>query len=417
MNAPDGTGKTKKKTLQNTARKNAKAKAKTLNKGKAKVVNSGKSAAKKAVAKSKAKAVNKTTKAAGKALKNAAKKAVKKATKKKTSNKAKNNSKPKNASKKNTPKKSSNKKGKKKASSKKASTKKAKTKLKASKKTKQQSKKLPESKLVSGKAPDNSDIAIDNTSANDAVSKLSGNVINNSQMQLFADILGGLKVNDLDSYVSSRLRNDFIRDRGEIQSVLDRATNAAFDVQRMQALRDAANAENTNYRNTQNTIAEMRRNLIGSASSGANVGAANATALQALLGLGQQNTDVTTEGLQNINNISRERAAQLAQNAADAIDKANDATSKMYDAATSAYGSDRSYAAQGAAEALGNITSTALTNYTNDKMNRDTLANNLAVQKLVNAGNLAVQKATNKGNVKTAKVTGKYSVKAAKASR
>lgn len=198
-------------------------------------------------------------------------------------------------------------------------------------------------------------------------------------------VLDGLLVNNLNAYVNgnSQVRKDFIRDENYIRNALNTATNAAYDLNRAQALQDAINAEDTNYANTKSAIAEMRRNLIGAGSSGANVGAANATALQALLGLGQQNTQTTTEGLRNINNVSRERAATLAQNAVNAINTANDATAKMYDAATSAYASDRSYAAQGAAEALGqaaaasdtaasNERQTAATNKTNKQMNSRT---------------------------------------------
>ena len=209
-------------------------------------------------------------------------------------------------------------------------------------------------------------------------------------------IINGLRVNDLNSYVSddSRVRQDFIRDEDYIRSALENATNRAYDVNRAQAIQDALNAEDTNYANTKNAIAEMRRNLVGSGSSGANVGAANATALQALLGLGQQNTQTTTEGLRNINNVSRERASALAQNAVDAINTANDATAKMYDAATSSYGSDRSYAAQGAAEALGQLSSaadtaasqerqTSETNAANERMNKYTADTNLAIERTV----------------------------------
>lgn len=207
-------------------------------------------------------------------------------------------------------------------------------------------------------------------------------------------VIKGLRINDLNSYVApgQSVRNDFIRDENYIRGALNDATNAAFDVQRAQAVQDALNAEDTNYANTRAAISEMRRNLVGSGSSGANVGAANATALQALLGLGQQNTQTTTEGLRNINNVSRERAATLAQNAVDAINTANDATSKMYDAATSAYASDRSYAAQGAAQGLGDLLAaaesaasaerqTAATNKSQEKQNRDTNKTNLKVAK------------------------------------
>lgn len=203
-------------------------------------------------------------------------------------------------------------------------------------------------------------------------------------------IIDGLKVNDLNAYVSdnSRVRQDFIRDENYIRGALEEATNRAYDVNRAQALQDAINAEDTNYANTRNAIAEMRRNLVGSGSSGANVGAANATALQALLGLGQQNTQTTTEGLRNINNVSRERAATLAQNAVDAINTANDATSKMYDAATSSYASDRSYAAQGAAEALGNAAAASDTAASGERQTSETNATNERMNNATNAANV-----------------------------
>lgn len=202
-------------------------------------------------------------------------------------------------------------------------------------------------------------------------------------LQKLIPVVDGLKVNDLNSYVSddSRVRQDFIRDENYIRSALENATNAAYDVNRAQALQDAINAEDTNYANTRNAIAEMRRNLVGSGSSGANVGAANATALQALLGLGQQNTQTTTEGLRNINNVSKERAAALAQNAVDAINTANDATAKMYDAATSSYASDRSYAAQGASQAIGQLAGEIDTAASQERMNRDTNATNERINK------------------------------------
>ena len=211
-------------------------------------------------------------------------------------------------------------------------------------------------------------------------------------------VLNGLRVNNLNAYVdqNSSVRKDFIRDEDYIRNALENATNRAFDLQRAQALQDAATAEDTNYRNTQNAIAEMRRNLIGSASSGANVGAANASALQALLGLGQQNASVATEGLRNVNNVSRERSAQLAQNAVDAINTANDATAKMYDAATSAYASDRSYAAQGAAEAVGQLAGAIDTAASQERQTAETNATNKAMNKYTADKNLEIEKTTKK---------------------
>lgn len=199
---------------------------------------------------------------------------------------------------------------------------------------------------------------------------------------LYNSLIKGLRVNSFNQYTGEgtatgdMLRRDFIRDEDYIRGALNDATNAAFDVQRAQALQDAANAEDTNYANTRNAIAEMRRNLVGSGSSGANVGAANASALQALLGLGQQNTQTTTEGLRNVNNVSRERAAQIAQNAVDAINTANEATKAMHDVGTSVYNSDRSYAAQGAAEALGNAAAASDTAASNERQTAETNAAN-----------------------------------------
>lgn len=211
-------------------------------------------------------------------------------------------------------------------------------------------------------------------------------------------IVNGLRVNDLNSYVSdnSRVRQDFIRDEDYIRGALERATNAAYDVERATALQDALRAEDTNYANTRNAISEMRRNLVGSASSGANVGAANATALQALLGLGQSNSQLTTQGLQNVQNVNRERASALAQNAVDAINTANDATAKMYDAATSSYASDRSYAAQGAAEALGQLASAADTAASNERQTSETNATNERMNKYTSDTNLAIERTTKK---------------------
>lgn len=199
----------------------------------------------------------------------------------------------------------------------------------------------------------------------------------------------GLRINDLTSYSSpesalgKQLRKDFITDENYIRGRMDDAVAAAYDANRATAIQDALAAEDTNYANTRNAIAEMRKNLIGSASSGANVGAANATALQALLGLGQQNAQTTTDSLRAINDVSRQRSAALAQNAVEAINTANDATSKMYEPATSSYSADHTYGVQGAAEALGTLASavdtanaterqTDNTNAANERMNERT---------------------------------------------
>lgn len=214
------------------------------------------------------------------------------------------------------------------------------------------------------------------------------------------NIVRGLRVNDLNSYVANdqTVRKDYQRfqDENYISNLLRDATNADYDVQRAQAVQDAINAEDTSYANTKNAIAEMRRNLIGSGSSGANVGAANATALQALLGLGQQNAQTTTEGLRNVNNIGRERTAALAQNSVDALNTAIDATNKMYDAATSAYASDRSYAAQGAAQGLGELAGASDTASSQERINTETTKSQEKMNKDTNATNLKIEQTEKK---------------------
>lgn len=225
--------------------------------------------------------------------------------------------------------------------------------------------------------------------ANNAVSKLS-------------NVIDGLRVNNYNSYLQpgtptgNMLRNDFIRDENYIRNSLNAATNASYDANRAQAIEDAIAAEDTSYANTRNAINEMRRNLIGSGSSGANVGAANATALQALLGLGQQNTQTTTESLQAINDVSRQRAAQLAQNAVEAINTANEATSQMHNVGTSIYNSDRSYAAQGAAEALGNLYAAIESGASQERQTAATNASQERMNTATNKANLDIEKTTKK---------------------
>ena len=137
-------------------------------------------------------------------------------------------------------------------------------------------------------------------------------------------------------------------------------------------------AEDTAYANTQNSIAELRKNMTGSAARGGNTGAAAATALQAMLGLGQQNSAMVTEGLQNIQGIAGERAAALAQNAVDAISQANAAKGQQATAANEKYNADTTRSAEAIAT-LGSLAGTRLTNASNERMNKDTNATNKTI--------------------------------------
>ena len=145
--------------------------------------------------------------------------------------------------------------------------------------------------------------------------------------------------------------------------------------------------------------------MASSTAGGANRGAAGANAVQALLGLGQQNNALVTQGLQNIQNVAGERAAAMAQNAADALDKSNAARGQQASAANEKYAADQGYRAE-AAKALGGLASSMHTDAYNKEMNDAT-----------NAANQTIAAVTGKWQNKAAKTTGKYSVKAAKAGR
>ena len=183
----------------------------------------------------------------------------------------------------------------------------------------------------------------------------------------------------------------FITDDQRIKNALDESTNAAYDVQTKEANLGLNRAEDTVYANTQNAVNELRKSMVGSASSGGNAGAAGATALQAILGLGQQNTGLVTEGMQNIQKVAGERTAALKQNAVDAISQSNSARAQQASAANEKYSADTTRSAE-ALSALGALAGTEHTNQTNKQMNTDTnktnkkIANTTQKQKITYAG-------------------------------
>lgn len=191
----------------------------------------------------------------------------------------------------------------------------------------------------------------------------------------------GMFTNDLDAYLSAQLRNDYANftDYDSILGKYNAQSDAAWDLARAQQIEAMNAAESANYANTQSAVAQMRSALAGSASSGANRGAANATALQAMLGLGQQNVAATTEGMQGYQNAAREAAAARAANAVSALEFAREGTNSMYENATSAYGADHTYGVQGLAEGLGSVASGSDTAASSERMNNTTNQTNLDV--------------------------------------
>ena len=192
----------------------------------------------------------------------------------------------------------------------------------------------------------------------------------------------GMFTNDLDAYLSAQLRQDYapFTDYYAILEKYNDQSDAAWDLARQQQIQAMNMAETQNYANTQNAVAQMKNALAGSASSGASKGAANATALQALLGLGQQNSQTTTEGMQGYQNAAKEAAAARAANAVSSLEAAREGTNSMYDNATSAYGADHTYGTQGVAQSLGELASAVDTNASAERQNQLTNATNLKIE-------------------------------------
>lgn len=221
-----------------------------------------------------------------------------------------------------------------------------------------------------------------------ATSKYSTNTLaKNALNQLSASLRDkngrGMFTNDLDAYLSKMLRNDY-RDFTDYNSILQRyndQSDASWDLARQEQIQAMNNAEAQNYANTRNAVNEMRNQLAGSAASGANRGAANASALQAMLGLGQQNSQTTTEGMQGYQNTAREAAAARAANAVSALDSAREGMNSMYGNATSAYNSDHLYGVQGVAESLGSLATAIEQGASQERMNNATNKTNLEVEK------------------------------------
>ena len=182
---------------------------------------------------------------------------------------------------------------------------------------------------------------------------------------------------------------NFIIDYADILGKLNDATNAAYDLKTKEAKRGLVDAENSAYANTNNAINELRKTLAGSAANNASKGSAAAAALQSMLGLGQQNNDLVTTGLQGLYDIADERASTLAQNAANAIETSNAGKSLQANASNSKYSSDSTMWSQVAA-ALSSLMSTTNTDYVNKIMNDATNKTNLKITEKETAAQKAI---------------------------
>ena len=177
-----------------------------------------------------------------------------------------------------------------------------------------------------------------------------------------------MAANSLNEYAGdAQLRQDYspFTNYDAILGNYNAASDAAYDLARAEQIQAMNAAEDQNYSNTKSAIQQMRQALAGSASSGANRGAANAT----------------TAGMQGYQNTAKEAAAARAQNAVTALEAAKSGVDSMYGQATSAYNSDHLYGNQGIADAAGTIASAVDTNASSERMNDATNKTNLKVAK------------------------------------
>ena len=196
---------------------------------------------------------------------------------------------------------------------------------------------------------------------------------------------------------------NFIIDYADILAKLNDATNKAYDLKTKEAQRGLVDAENSAYANTNNAINELRKTLAGSAANNASKGSAAATALQSMLGLGQQNNDLVTTGLQGLYDIADERASTLAQNAANAIETSNAGKSLQANASNSKYSSDSTMWSQVAA-ALSSLMSTTNTDYVNKIMNDATNKTNLKITEKETAAQKAIAQLQANAQIEAAKM-------------
>lgn len=182
-------------------------------------------------------------------------------------------------------------------------------------------------------------------------------------------LYGNSSVPDYNDYIGNPF--GFITDREQILKTLNAQAEADYATKGKEALRAMNRAEGTAISNTREAVNSLRNNLAGATASGANRGAANASALQAMLGLGQQNNALITEGLQGMYKVQDDKAAALAKNAVDALTQSNAARQMQANAASERYNADATARAS-ANTALSSLVGTIEANKTNEKIAKTT---------------------------------------------
>ena len=139
----------------------------------------------------------------------------------------------------------------------------------------------------------------------------------------------------------------YLTDRGQIQCLLNAATNAGFDTQEQAARKNLANVDNANYANRANTLAAARSALLAGQQSNANQGANAAAIMQALLAGSQGASANSTSALQALQQLAAQRNAAKQQNAATAHTQANAAKGQQASAAIQQYVAEQATKAAG----------------------------------------------------------------------
>lgn len=164
----------------------------------------------------------------------------------------------------------------------------------------------------------------------------------------------------------------FNTDEEQIKASMDRATEASYDVKLKELARLFNKSEDTQYTKNQNLLKTFQ-GLRGSV--GRNEGAASATALQAILGLGAQGSQDTTDNLNQIRDTVGQKQSDMARNALEAINTANTARAAQGGISAQQYAADKAKEAA-AVEAYAALHGTYDTNYKNLQLGNAQIAAN-----------------------------------------
>lgn len=165
----------------------------------------------------------------------------------------------------------------------------------------------------------------------------------------------------------------FITDEKYIRDTADKSVDLAYAQKLKELGRLFDKGEDTQYAQSQNLLRAMQGQTSGIGR--ANKGAASANALQAILGLGMQGTQNTTDALNQMGDVIGQKAAAKAKNAQDAITSSNAAKAQQGGLATQVQVAQKAKEAA-AAEAYAALRGTFDTNITNYKLGQEQIRGN-----------------------------------------